>query len=283
MSPRVKKLARVLIVSFEFLYLIFEIIPLTMDDWAEQSSDDEHWKGSLYKITSTSSSLNDVDDDTYDDAEDHFCYSEEYQNWNTALCNTFRDMSYAEDVYLVFSIISIIFTFCWIILTLRYLWKPTVGVKLGTRGLSFLNVLSFIIAFGTWLLTAEATYGDNCDVNFTSQNRDSICARGAAKFAMFTTIYGFVLAIVYNIVINLLSEIVEVRPKCETSSNNTIYSPIYSKPIPAQPIYSTYSSRPSGPGYTPSEQIYEPRQQISSSAVQPRQGFQFKTLNLNGD
>jgi len=281
MSPRVKKLARVLIISFEFLYLIFEIIPLTMDDWAEQSSDDQYWKGSLYKITSTN--LNGVDDDLYTDAEDHFCYSDEYKNWNTALCNTFRDMSYAEDVYLVFSIISIIFTFCWILLTMRYLWKPTVGVKLGTRGLSFLNVLSFIIAFGTWLLTAEATYGDDCDVNFTSQNRDSICGRGAAKFAMFTAIYGFVLAIVYNIVINLLSEILEIRPRCETSSHQTIYSPIYSKPIPAQPIYSTYSVRPSSPGFPHSEQIYEPKQQICSSAAQPRQGFQFLTLNLNGD
>lgn len=281
MSPRVKKIARVLIVISEILYLIFEIVPLTLEEWAKQSSDGYYWNGSLYKITSTS--LEGLDDTTYDDAEDHFCYSDDYDNWNTALCNTFRDMSYAEDVYLVFSIISIIFTCCWILLTLRYLCKPTVGVKLGTRGLSFLNVLSFIIAYGTWLLTAEATFGDSCDVNYTSQSRDSICAREAADFAMFTTIYGFVIAIVYNIVINPLTEVVESPQKCETSSNNTIYSPIYSKPIPAQPIYSTYSNRPSSPDFIHSEQIYEPRQQISSSTVQPKQGYQFQSLNLNRD
>lgn len=239
MSFKSKQLVRILIVLLEILYLIFEIIPLSLVEWAEQSSDGQKWKGSLYKITSSTFGK---EGSTYHDAEDHFCYSDDYDDWNTALCNTFRDMSYAEDVFIIFSIISIIFTFCWILLTIKYFCKPTVGVKLGNRGLSFLNMLSFLIAFGKWLATSDATYNGSCDVNYYSSNRDSICGKSASKFALFTAVYGVVLVIFFNLVISILSETVDNHQKLEINSTYASYTPIYPQPVSVQPIYSTYAS-----------------------------------------
>lgn len=274
MSPKAKKLARIMIVLSELAYLIFEMIPLSLDEWAEQSSNGQEWKGSLYKITSSNIGK---EGSTYDDAEDHFCYSDDYNYWNTALCNTFRDMSYAEDVFLVFSIISIIFTFCWIILTIKYFCKPTVGVKLGNRGLSILNMLSYLIAYGTWLATSEATYEGSCDVNFNSQNRDNICGKSASKMALFTTVYGVVLAIVYNILINVLPDTVDQTQKNENNTTHASYTPIYSQPVPAQPIYSTYANLnyPSNFRATYSGQTLEA--QYSHESIAAPQGYKYQS------
>lgn len=165
-----------LILFFQHTLIIFMIGCLGTQRWVRQGNDLTEWEGSLLYVETGPESIK---SELYMDLKDSDCETLKH------LCNTFDVLQTAAGAYVFFELISIIFTFIWMLRVVFHLYEKRFLPDWVSYLWPSLGFLCHILAIIIWAGVTEASFENDC----SNLSDEKICSTNGPALAIITVLF----------------------------------------------------------------------------------------------